>query len=114
MNIIDIAIAKGYTEDSLEGAGALKGQDGKSAYEIACDNGFIGTEQEWLASLKGETGDTEQIEILVEEKVTEQIETQLDNTIQEKVDQAFVDALSGGSGDGSDSSVDDEIDSWFQ
>lgn len=29
---------------------------GKSAYEIACDNGFIGTEQEWLNSLKGQDG----------------------------------------------------------
>lgn len=29
---------------------------GYSAYEIAVQNGFIGTEAEWLASLKGETG----------------------------------------------------------
>lgn len=28
---------------------------GKSAYDIAKDNGFIGTEQEWLDSLKGKT-----------------------------------------------------------
>lgn len=28
--------------------------EGKSAYEIAVDNGFVGTEQEWLESLKGE------------------------------------------------------------
>lgn len=33
-----------------------KGDDGRSAYEVAVDNGFIGTEQEWLASLKGDTG----------------------------------------------------------
>lgn len=32
------------------------GIDGKSAYQIAIDNGFEGTEQEWLASLKGEPG----------------------------------------------------------
>lgn len=31
---------------------------GKSAYQVAVDNGFIGTEQEWLASLKGDKGDT--------------------------------------------------------
>lgn len=30
--------------------------DGKSAYEIAIENGFMGTEQEWLNSLKGENG----------------------------------------------------------
>lgn len=29
---------------------------GKSAYEIALDNGFVGTEEEWLESLKGEPG----------------------------------------------------------
>ncbi len=33
-----------------------KGEDGKSAYEIACENGFEGTEAEWLASLKGTNG----------------------------------------------------------
>lgn len=34
------------------------GVDGKSAYEIAVDNGYTGTEQAWLASLKGDKGDT--------------------------------------------------------
>ena len=29
---------------------------GESAYEVAVSNGFKGTEEEWLASLKGETG----------------------------------------------------------
>ncbi|MED0776605.1 hypothetical protein ACGFZ1_20385 [Bacillus velezensis] len=31
---------------------------GKSAYDIALDNGFSGTVEEWLASLKGEKGNT--------------------------------------------------------
>lgn len=34
------------------------GVNGKSAYEIAVDNGYPGTEQAWLASLKGDKGDT--------------------------------------------------------
>lgn len=57
-----LAMAKSYTKKSLEGAGALKGQDGKdgtdgkSAYQIAVDNGFQGTEEEWIASLKGSDG----------------------------------------------------------
>ena len=40
-------------------AAASVGEDlprGKSAYEIAKENGFNGTEAEWLASLKGEPG----------------------------------------------------------
>ena len=28
-------------------------EQGKSAYEVAVENGFIGTETEWLLSLKG-------------------------------------------------------------
>ena len=32
------------------------GNDGKSAYEIAVDNGYSGTEVEWLESLKGANG----------------------------------------------------------
>ena len=33
------------------------GQDGKSAFQIAVDNGFGGTEKEWLESLQGEKGE---------------------------------------------------------
>lgn len=40
--------------DSVRGAA---GEDGKSAYEIAVENGFEGTEEEWLASLKGQDGE---------------------------------------------------------
>ena len=36
---------------------------GLSAYEVAVANGFNGTEAEWLASLKGETGATPDISI---------------------------------------------------
>lgn len=36
--------------------GSEAGNDGKSAYQIALDNGFDGTEEEWLESLKGEQG----------------------------------------------------------
>lgn len=35
-----------------------KGKDGKSAYEIAVEHGYVGTETEWLTSLKGEPGKT--------------------------------------------------------
>lgn len=36
--------------------GGVAGEDGKSAYEIAVEHGFEGTEEEWLESLKGEPG----------------------------------------------------------
>lgn len=38
------------------GGGGGSGAAGKSAYEIAVDNGFVGTETEWLESLKGADG----------------------------------------------------------
>ena len=38
------------------GGGGGSGAAGKSAYEIAVDNGFVGTETEWLESLKGAEG----------------------------------------------------------
>ena len=38
--------------DGLPGDDGEDGSDGKSAYEIAVENGFVGTEQEWLDSLK--------------------------------------------------------------
>lgn len=40
------------------GTAGPQGPEGKSAYEVAVDNGFEGTEEEWLESLKGETGAT--------------------------------------------------------
>lgn len=37
---------------------AEHGLDGKSAYEIAVEHGYVGTEEEWLESLKGKDGIT--------------------------------------------------------
>lgn len=43
-------------EKGETGAQGKPGTDGKSAYEIAVENGFKGTEAEWLESLKGGSG----------------------------------------------------------
>ena len=43
-------------EDVLAGPTGPTGPDGLSAYEVAVENGFVGTEQEWLDSLVGPTG----------------------------------------------------------
>lgn len=40
--------------DGIRGWNSLPSLDGKSAYEIAVDNGFEGTESAWLSSLAGE------------------------------------------------------------
>ena len=50
MDITTYALLKKHIDDVAEGA------NGKSAYEIAIENGFEGTEQEWLESLQGESG----------------------------------------------------------
>lgn len=38
------------------GAKGEKGEDGKSAYELAKETGYTGTQEEWLKTLKGEAG----------------------------------------------------------
>ena len=43
-------------QDGKDGIDGAPGTDGKSAYEIAIANGFIGTEAEWLESLRGSDG----------------------------------------------------------
>lgn len=40
----------------IGGGNGVVGVDGKSAYQIAKDNGYTGTESEWLESLKGLDG----------------------------------------------------------
>ena len=53
-------IKEGYWWISGKNTGVLaspKGEPGKSAYEIAVEEGFSGTVSEWLASLKGPSGE---------------------------------------------------------
>ena len=45
-----------YSKEPYYIAGGGVGEPGKSAYEIAVEHGFEGSEEEWLASLKGEQG----------------------------------------------------------
>ena len=80
IDVVTLALAKKYTKESLAGASALKGEkgdpftyddftpdqllalkgengiDGKTAYQLAVEKGFTGTLDEWIVSLKGETG----------------------------------------------------------
>src|SRR5690625_1562430 len=45
-----------YSKEPYFISGGGAGEPGKSAYEIAVENGFEGDEQAWLDSLKGERG----------------------------------------------------------
>lgn len=49
MDILTYILCKTYTDSAVSQSGLM----GKSAYEIAKENGFIGTEKEWLESLEG-------------------------------------------------------------
>ena len=46
-----------YSKEPYFIGGGGAGQPGKSAYEIAVEQGFEGDEQAWLESLKGDKGD---------------------------------------------------------
>ena len=41
----------------------LPGKDGKSAYEVAVEQGFVGTVDEWLESLHGQNGTSEAVSL---------------------------------------------------
>lgn len=47
-------IVKAQIEQAIKDL-TIEGVNGKSAYDIAVENGFEGTEQEWLNSLQGTT-----------------------------------------------------------
>ena len=42
--------------NGVDGVDGVHGTDGTSAYEVAVNNGFVGTEAEWLTSLEGQDG----------------------------------------------------------
>lgn len=67
-SLLDMAIALAFkaVDEWDKATITQRGPDGKSAYDVAVDNGFVGTEDEWLATLvgpegprgkKGDTGD---------------------------------------------------------
>lgn len=45
----------GVRAEGLQGENGQNGTDGKSAYEIAVEHGFVGTEADWMDSLKAKT-----------------------------------------------------------
>lgn len=62
LSAYELALKNGTTtakteEEWLASLAGDDGAEGKSAYELACANGYTGTLDEWIASLKGEKGD---------------------------------------------------------
>lgn len=55
VDVVTYALLKSYLKKGAGGGSSGEGTPGKSAYEIAVNNGFSGTEAEWLESLKGKT-----------------------------------------------------------
>lgn len=66
-------------EKGSDGLPGAAGANGKSAYELAQDNGFTGTLQEWLASLKGKDGKTGEAS---EQKLTPQSLTSIAKEVE--------------------------------
>lgn len=60
IDVVTLALARKYVDKTVAGMDTLTG---KSAYEIAVDNGYEGTEKEWLESLVGVSGLTPYIGI---------------------------------------------------
>lgn len=57
-SLLDMAIALAFkaVEEWDQVTVTERGPEGKSAYRVAVDNGFVGTEEEWLESLVGPEG----------------------------------------------------------
>lgn len=86
LDVVSYVLSMGYTSSSLDGAGALKGEQGEageSAYEIARRNGFVGTETEWLESLKM---DVTELQSVVQQEVADQIGTTVEDSVTETIE----------------------------
>lgn len=53
----EVAVANGFVGDVTAWLTSLKGLQGDSAYTVAVNQGFVGTQAQWLASLVGPKGD---------------------------------------------------------
>lgn len=58
LSAYQLAVKNGYEGTEEEWIAGIRGVEGKSAYQVAKDGGFTGTQAEWLASLKGAKGET--------------------------------------------------------
>ena len=95
-----------FETESVRGEQGEKGDDGKSAYEIAIANGFEGTEAEWLESLKGADGDSEFTGTIDSSRVEVATDgTRLDSKLAE-IDEALANVSNGGGSKTAESLID--------
>ena len=71
-------------EQGPEGPQGIRGETGKSAYQIACDNGFDGTEEEWLESLKSTTEGGSGTNITVDDTMSDSSTNPVQNAVVKK------------------------------
>ena len=86
---------------------AEHGLDGKSAYEIAVEHGYVGTEDEWLASLHGKDGitpdmseypKTTEVTAIIEREiapVAEEAHTHANKAVLDRLTDALMTELAG-------------------
>lgn len=98
--LVEMADGTIYTTATIP---TVQGEEGKSAYEVAVEQGYVGTEEEWLESLKGEQGDEGfSPEITVEESTSERYVLKITTK-----DDEFLTPNLKGSGSGSASAMSD-------
>ena len=86
---------------------AEHGLNGKSAYEIAVEHGYVGTEEEWLESLKGKDGvtpdmseypKTSEVTAIIEREITpvaEEAHTHANKAVLDRMTDALMTELAG-------------------
>ena len=114
-----------YTlDDGTVKTSSLDVMNGKSAYDVAVENGFTGTEQEWLDSLGTKitiddtvTADSDNavsskavkayvdasMKTEVKEEVSEQIKTEIGDTVQTTIEEKMAENMGTASNDDIDS-----------
>lgn len=70
-----------YTLD--DGTAKTSTLDVLDAYGVALKNGFVGTEAEWLESLKM---DANELETIVQQEVADQIGSTVEDSVEEQID----------------------------
>lgn len=56
LSAYEVALQNGFVGSESAWLASLVGEDGASAYQVAVANGFVGSEATWLASLVGDQG----------------------------------------------------------